>query len=76
MPEFVTAGVFKRIPGYTNYYINLFGVVANKHGHVLTPTMTKKGPVVDLRNNGQRERVLVSELLKQVRIDYDPERID
>lgn len=77
MPEFISAGAFRAIPGYNyNYYINLFGVVANKRGHVLTPTITKKGPAVDLRNNGQRERVLVSELLEKVMSAYDCKRTD
>lgn len=76
MPEFVSMGAFKAIPGYDSYYINLFGVVTNKRGHVLTPTMTKKGPVVDLRNKGQRERVLVSELLEKVRNDHAIDRLD
>ena len=76
MPEFVSMGAFKAIPGYDSYYINLFGVVTNKRGHVLTPTMTKKSPAVDLRNKGQRERILVSELLERVRTDHDSERVD
>lgn len=77
MSEFISIGAFVAIPGYDkNYYINTFGIVANKRGHVLTPTMTKKGPAVDLRNNGQRERILVSELLEKVRVDHDSERID
>ena len=76
MPEFVSMGAFKEIPGYDNYYTNLFGVVTNKRGHVLTTTMTRKGPVVDLRNKGQRERVLVSELLEKVRNDHAIDRLD
>lgn len=77
MPEFISTGAFRAIPGYNNnYYINLFGVVANRRGHILTPTITKRGPTVDLRNNGQRERVLVSELLEKVMSTYDCERVD
>lgn len=77
MSEFISIGAFVAIPGYNrNYYINTFGVVANKRGHVLTPTMTRKGPAVDLRNNGQRERILVSELLEKVRANDVSERSD
>lgn len=77
MSEFISIGAFVAIPGYgKNYYINTFGIVANKRGHVLTPTMTKRGPAVDLRNNGQRERILISELLEKVRADHDSERAD
>ena len=77
MSEFISIGAFVAIPGYDkNYYINTFGIVANKRGHVLTPTMTKRGPAVDLRNNGQRERILISELLEKVRADHDSERAD
>lgn len=57
---------FKTIPEYNNYSINGFGVVINKSGHILTPTLTKLGPAVILWSNGQRERLLVVDLLKKV----------
>lgn len=67
---------FKLIPGFNNkYYINRYGVVRNKSGHALTPIMTKFGPAFELRNSGQREKVLIIDLLKLVK-EYDSTRID
>lgn len=56
----------KSIPGYEGvYYIHPSGKVVNKHNRVLKTFPTKQGEAVELRNQGQRERVLISELLKK-----------
>lgn len=56
--------VFVEIPGYPYYSINKEGVVINRKGHEIKPTISKDGPRVELRVDGQRERPLVSELVK------------
>lgn len=55
------------IPGYENYYwIDKEGSVKNKDGHVLKPIESSRGPMVELRCLGQREKVLVANLLKLI----------
>lgn len=50
------------IPGYGGvYWINQEGQVKNAKGHILAPI--GDNPQVELRNNGQRERVFVKQLL-------------
>lgn len=56
--------VFVEIPGYPYYSISKAGVVINRKGHEIKPTMSKDGLRVELRVDGQRERPLVSELVK------------
>lgn len=56
--------VFFEIPGYPYYSISKDGVVINRKGHEIKPTQSKEGPRVELRVDGQRERPLVSELVK------------
>lgn len=53
------------IPGYEGvYWITKSGKVRNAKGHVLTPVGDETiGYRVELRNNGQRNRVFVSDLL-------------
>lgn len=52
------------IPGYEGvYWITPQGEVKNASGQIRTPIGTYKGGWLDLRNNGQRERVPVQELL-------------
>ena len=60
-------GNWEPIPGYDNlYFINRDGMVCNLEGHILKPTMSKDGPRVELRRNGQRDRILVLDLLRRV----------
>lgn len=59
--------LLKPIPGYEGvYFIHPSGVVVNKNHLVLRTFSTKQGEAIELRNRGQRERVLISELLKKV----------
>lgn len=56
------------IPGYEGvYYITPKGEIVNKNNVVLKTFPTKRGEAIELRNRGQRERVLVSELLEKVK---------
>ena len=60
-------GSWEPIPGYDNmYFINKDGLVCNLEGHILKPTMSKDGIRVELRRNGQRDRILVLDLLRKV----------
>ena len=55
------------IPGYENYYwIDKEGSVKNRDGHILKPIESSKGLMIELRCLGQREKVLVSDLLKLI----------
>ena len=61
------SGDLRPIPGYEGaYYIAPSGVVVNKNNTVLKTFPTKRGEAVELRSNGQREKVLISELLKKL----------
>ena len=61
------SNLLKPIPGYEGvYFIHPSGVVVNKHNLILKTFPTKRGEAIELRNRGQRERVLISELLKRV----------
>lgn len=52
------------IPGYEDlYWIDSAGNVVNRSNHYMKLMQTSKGCVVELRKNGQREKVLVRELL-------------
>lgn len=63
----VFSNSLKPIPGYEGvYYIHPSGMVVNKHNRVLKTFPTKQGEAVELRNQGQRERVLISDLLEKV----------
>ncbi len=54
------------IPGYEGiYWIDDAGNVINKSNHYMKPIKTNKGTVVELRKDGQREKVLVNELLSR-----------
>lgn len=60
-------GSWEPIPGYDNlYFINRDGLVCNLEGHILKPVTSKNGPRVELRRNGQRDKILVLDLLKKV----------
>ena len=57
--------LLRPIPGYEGvYFIHPSGVVVNKNNRVLRAFHTKQGEAVELRNKGQRERVLIQDLLK------------
>lgn len=57
---------YYQIPGYEGvYWINDAGEVFNRSNHYMKRTKTDKGYVVELRKDGQREKVLVSELLSR-----------
>lgn len=58
----------KPIPGYDGaYQISPDGQVFNKLGLRLKTYPSSKGTVVELRHQGQRERVLISELLERLK---------
>lgn len=58
----------KPIPGYDGVYqISPDGQVFNKLGLRLKTYPSSKGRVVELRHQGQRERVLISELLERLK---------
>lgn len=61
------------IPGYAGlYWIDDSGNVINRSGHFMKQTRTDKGCVVELRKDGQREKILVRELLiKSVRLNNE-----
>lgn len=53
------------IPDYEDlYWVDLqTGFVYNKSGHQIKPICTDKGMLVELRKYGQRERVLIAEII-------------
>ena len=58
---------YKAIPGYEGrYYIAQNGTVCNADGHVIKPIQSKDGTRVELRYLGQRDRLLISDLLTQL----------
>lgn len=60
-------GSWTPIPGYDGvYFINQKGLVCNLDGHIIKPVPSKAGLRVELRRNGQREKILVLDLLKKV----------
>ncbi len=58
----------KVIPGYGgDYLIDVdSGSITNRHRVILKQYPSKRGTIVELRHFGQREKVLVSELLRRV----------
>ena len=53
------------IPNYEGlYWINQKGQVRNKEGHILLQEMSKFGYKIELRKNGQREKLLVADLIR------------
>lgn len=55
---------WRPIPGYNGaYYINAKGEVCNRDEHLIKPTLSKTGARVELRKNGQREKILILDLL-------------
>lgn len=59
--------LLKPIPGYEGvYFIHPSGAIVNKNNRILKPFKTKRGEAVELRNRGQREQVLISDLLKRM----------
>lgn len=60
-------GSWTPIPEYDGvYFINRKGVVCNLDGHIIKPAPSKAGLRVELRRNGQREKILVLDLLSQI----------
>lgn len=60
-------GSWTPIPGYDGaYFINRKGLVCNLDGHIIKPAPSKAGLRVELRRNGQREKILVLDLLANV----------
>ena len=60
-------GSWTPIPGYeARYFIKREGLVCNLEGRIIKPTPSKAGLRVELRRNGQREKILVLDLLKKV----------
>ena len=58
------------VPGYEGvYFIHPSGAVVNKRNQILRSFPTIQGEAVELRHNGQRERVLVEEILREVNFD-------
>lgn len=61
-------GSWSPIPGYEDiYFVNQDGLVCNLKGHIIKPVQSKDGLRVELRKFGQRERILVLDLLTKVR---------
>ena len=55
------------IPGYEDlYWIDSAGNVLNRSNHYMKLIQTNKGTMVELRKDGQRERLYIKELLAQV----------
>ena len=58
------------IPEYAGrYFINQDGRVCNTAGHIIKPVESKDGPRVELRKYGQREKILVIDLLQKTEYD-------
>ena len=55
------------VPGYEDlYWVDpTNGAIFNKVNHQIKPMQTDKGAVVELRKYGQRERLLVREIVIQ-----------
>lgn len=54
------------IPGYKDrYFISPDGTVMNSKGHVIKHIETPDGDAVELHSLGQRDRVLVKELIRR-----------
>lgn len=65
------------IPGYEGvYFINKAGEVCNIDGHIIKQTPSKYGPQVELRRNGQRDRIPIADLLERINRmeDYNNEQ--
>lgn len=55
------------IPGYEGvYFINKAGEVCNIDGHIIKQTPSRYGLQVELRKNGQRDRIPVEDLIERV----------
>lgn len=60
------SSLLKPIPGYDGMYlIHPSGVVVNKNHLVLRTFSTKSGEAIELRYKGQREKVLIKDLLER-----------
>lgn len=58
---------WREIPGYEGlYWVNRFGVVINSDGHSIKHIESKSGLRVELRKFGQRDRLLVEDLVERV----------
>lgn len=57
----------KPVPGFEGKYeIDISGAVYNMKGHLIKPTSTPYGTAVDLCAYGQRELLLIEDILKEV----------
>lgn len=73
----LSSGSLRPIPGYGGAYsITSEGVVVNQHNKVLKTFSTRQGEAIELRYQGQRERVLISELLKRLEDPHANIRVD
>lgn len=73
----IDRATLKPIPGYDGaYQISPDGQVFNKLGLRLKTYASSKGIVVELRHQGQRERVLISELLEKLEEPNEDIRTD
>lgn len=55
---------FRPIPGYEGlYWIDCAGQILNRSSHYMKPIKTNNGCMVELRKDGQRERLLIRELV-------------
>lgn len=60
-------GIWKPVPGYSfSYWINQYGEVRNSSGHIVKPIPSKLGKLIELRQFGQRERVLISDIQSSI----------
>lgn len=57
---------WREIPGYEGlYWVSRFGVVINSDGHSIKHIGSKSGLRVELRKFGQRDRLLVEDLVER-----------
>lgn len=55
---------FYPIPSYEGlYWIDFEGHVKNREDHLMKPIQTSKGLMVELRKNGQREKLFIDDLI-------------
>ena len=60
------------IPGYDGaYQVSPEGQVFNKKGLLLRSYETSRGPAVELHHQGQREKVLIEDILKKLEVPDD-----
>lgn len=73
---FDSSKTWHSVPGYEGFYwITTQGDICNSQGHLLKHIKSAQGDKVELRKLGQREKLLVSDLVAQAWIGDKNETI-